>query len=128
MIPIIIIYVLSDKILIALEQDAEIAVIARRYCCILIPGIWAQSMFDATRKFLSAQFEIYIPLYIQFVTLLLHFLWCWLFITVFNWRETGAALATNITYILNMVAIDIICKTKESLKLTCPGFPDKRSF
>ena len=41
MIPIIIIYIFSDKILIALEQDAQIAVIAKRYCCILIPGIWA---------------------------------------------------------------------------------------
>lgn len=64
MIPIVIIYLLADKILIGLDQDPEISIIARRYCCILIPGIWAQSMFDATRKFLSAQFEIWIPLYI----------------------------------------------------------------
>lgn len=41
MIPIVVIYVLSDKILIALDQDPEISIIARRYCCILIPGIWA---------------------------------------------------------------------------------------
>jgi MATE family multidrug resistance protein len=58
MIPIIIIYIFADSILIALDQDPTIAVIAKRYCCVLIPGIWAQSMFDATRKFLSAQFEI----------------------------------------------------------------------
>lgn len=64
MIPIIIIYLLADKILIALHQDPEIAYIAKRYCCILIPGIWAQSMFDATRKFLSAQFEIHVNLYV----------------------------------------------------------------
>ena len=85
-------------------------------------------MFDATRKFLSAQFEISIPLYIQAVTLVLHLLWCWLFITVLDWRETGAAIATNITYILNMIAIDVICASKQSLKLTHQGLPDRRSF
>ena len=118
MIPIVIIYLLSDKILIALDQDPEISIIAKRYCCILIPGIWAQSMFDATRKFLSAQFEIEIPLYVQFFTLVLHFLWCYLFITVMGGREVGAAMATNITYILNMIIVDVVCVRKESLKKT----------
>ena len=41
MIPIIVIYIFSDKILIALQQDKAISIISRRYCCILIPGIWA---------------------------------------------------------------------------------------
>jgi len=30
----------------------------------------------------------------------------------FNLRETGAAVATNVTYILNMVVTDILCCTK----------------
>ena len=54
MVPIIIIYLFSDKILIALSQDPQISIIARRYCVVLIPGIYAQSLFDASRKFLSA--------------------------------------------------------------------------
>jgi len=54
MIPIIIIFCLSDKILIAVHQDATIATIAKRYCCMMIPGVWAMGMFDATRKFLSS--------------------------------------------------------------------------
>lgn len=85
-------------------------------------------MFDATRKFLSAQFEIWIPLYIQFATLILHFIWCYLFVSVWDGREVGAALATNITYISNMIAIDIICSRKESLKQTHQGLPDGRAF
>ena len=118
MIPIIILYALSDKILIALNQEAEIAVIARRYCCTLIPGIYAQSLFDATRRFLSAQFEQNIPLYVQLATLILHFLWCYIFIVALNLREVGAAIATNITYILNMVLLDAICHFKIELKKT----------
>lgn len=128
MIPIIIIYILSDKILIALNQDAAISIIAKRYCCLMIPGIWAQSMFDATRKFLSAQFETTIPLYVQLVTLILHILWCYLFIIVWDGREVGAAIATNITYILNMVICDIICRSKEKIRKTHILLPDATSF
>ena len=70
-------------------------------------------MFDATRKFMSAQFESRLPVYVQLVTLILHILWCYLFIYVWDGREVGAALATNITYILNMVLIDLACHYKE---------------
>ena len=118
MIPIAILYIFSDKILIALGQEPKIALIARRYCCALIPGIYAQSLFDATRRFLSAQFEQTLPLYVQLVTLIFHFLWCYLFIVVMDGREIGAAMATNITYILNMVLIDAICHFKPELKRT----------
>ena len=85
-------------------------------------------MFDANKKFLSAQFEICIPVYIQLFTLILHALLCYHFIVVHNGREYGAAMASNITYILNMVIIDIICSYKSSLKRTHGGLPDRRSF
>jgi Na+-driven multidrug efflux pump len=54
MIPIIVIFACSDRILIAIGQDAVISHIAKSYCCMLIPGVWAMGMFDATRKFLSS--------------------------------------------------------------------------
>ena len=128
MVPIVIIYLLSDKILIALDQDPEISIIARRYCCIVIPGIWAQAMFDATRKFLSAQFEIKVALYVQLVTLVFHLLWCYLFVSVFNWRDVGAAMATNLTYIGNMVGLEVFCRYDKNIVRTYQGLPDKRAF
>ena len=85
-------------------------------------------MFDATRKFLSAQFEISIPLYVQVITLILHFFWCYLFITLMDGREIGAAMATNLTYCLNMIILDIICSHKSSLKKTHAMIPDSRAF
>jgi len=128
MIPVIILYFFADKILIALDQDPEIAIIARRYCIVLIPGIYAQSLFDATRKFLSAQFEIKMNLYIQLCTLILHFLWCYLFIVVFDWREVGAAIATNITYIVNMICLDLYCYNSKKMQRTHKLMPDRRSL
>lgn len=67
-------------------------------------------------------------LYIQLGTLILHFLWSYLFIVVFDWREVGAALATNITYILNNILIDIYCSTSKNMQRTHKMWPDKRSF
>ena len=98
------------------------------YCCCLIPGIWGQSLFDATRRFLSAQFEATIPLYVQLVTLVLHFFWLWLFVTKMGLKEVGAAMATNITYLLNFILIEGVCMTKTSLKRTYQGVPDHRAF
>lgn len=54
MIPLIIIFALSDKILIGIGQDPGVSIIAKRYCTMMIPGVWAMGQFDATKKFLSA--------------------------------------------------------------------------
>jgi Na+-driven multidrug efflux pump len=56
MIPIAVVFSQSDKILIAIKQDVAVSTIARQYCCIMIPGVWATGLFDGTRKFLSSQF------------------------------------------------------------------------
>lgn len=41
LIPFFVIFAVSDILLIALGQDPTVSTIARTYCCILIPGIWA---------------------------------------------------------------------------------------
>lgn len=92
--------------------------IAKRYCCVLIPGTWANGTFDATRKFLSSQFVVHIPLYTQLITLVLHIFLCWLLVWHFDLKEVGAALATNITYILNMVISDAWCLATPSIRKT----------
>ena len=45
-------------------------------------------------------------------------------------KEVGAAMATNITYILNMVIVDIICKCSKKVQSrgTHQGLPDRRAF
>jgi Na+-driven multidrug efflux pump len=73
----------------------------------MIPGVWAMGQFDSTKKFLSSQYKTKIPVLVQLFTTILHFFWCRHFITNLGMRETGAAIATNITYILNMVISDL---------------------
>jgi len=43
---------------------------------------------------------------------------CWLLIWHFEMRETGAAIATNITYLLNMIITDTWCMSKASISKT----------
>jgi len=112
MIPIIIIFSLSDKILVGLGQDPQVSHISRVYVTILIPGVWALGQFDATKRFLSAQYSTQIPVWVQLFTTILHFFWCWLFIWNWDMKEKGAAFATNITWILNMLLTDIIVRYK----------------
>lgn len=64
------------------------------------------SQFDACRKFLIAQHKQNLPVYVQIVTTVLHFVWCYLFITYWDLRVVGAALSLNITYILNWIITD----------------------
>jgi multidrug resistance protein, MATE family len=113
MIPIIVIFAFSDTILVKLHQDAAVASIARTYVCLMIPGVWAMGQFDSTKKFLSSQYKNSIPVWAQVVTTILHFGWCQWFIVSLDMRERGAAAATNITYILNMVISDVIIRYKK---------------
>jgi len=113
MIPLIVIFAVSDKILIGIGQDAQVSQIAQTYVTLMIPGVWAMGQFDSTRKFLSSQYKTAIPVWTQLFTLALHFLWCYLFIRKNNWREKGAALATNITYLLNLIISDTIIRIQK---------------
>jgi multidrug resistance protein, MATE family len=47
-----------------------------------------------------------------------HFLWCHLFIIEFGWGMLGAALATNLTYLLNMILIDFVIVYSPAFNLT----------
>ena len=52
LIPVVILFLFMDKILIGLQQDPEIASIARDYCVWTIPGWFCLVQFDCTKRFL----------------------------------------------------------------------------
>ena len=107
MVPLIILYSLSDKILIGIKQDVGVSVIARNYAVVMIPGVWAMGQFDATKRFLSSQERAAIPVVTQIVTTILHYAWLVIFVNQLGLKEYGMAIATDLTYILNMVIADI---------------------
>lgn len=119
MIPMIIIFCLSDKILIGIHMDVDVSKTAKLYVTLMIPGVWAMGQFDSSKKFLSSQCKNTIPVVVQLITTILHFGLCWVFIYWLDMRERGAAAATNITYILNMLMTDFWIRYKKDV-----DFPD----
>eukprot|EP00347_Sterkiella_histriomuscorum_P002719 403367069 len=128
LIPIILLFMVSDQALIYIGQDAQIAYISKQYSLLMIPGIWAMTQFDAIRKFMIAQRQNTMPVYIQFVTMIMHFGWCHLFINVYNFGIVGAAMATNITFIVNLVLIDLFMYKSIKFQYTRAPFFNKSVF
>lgn len=121
-------FVNSEKLLLKLGQDPEISKLSSIYVCMVIPGVWSQIMFDATKKFHSAQFITELQLYAQFITLGFHFIWCYLFIAKWEMSYTGAAIALNITYCGNMFLIDFFSSINKQLKKSWRLIPDSSLF
>jgi Na+-driven multidrug efflux pump len=67
--PTAILALFADEILITFfKQDAYISELAIQYCILCMPGVWAMTQFDATKRFLSAQNHGGIPMVTQFIT------------------------------------------------------------
>ena len=63
MLPIMILFALSEKMLVAIDMDPEVSRHAKNYCCLMIPGVWAMIQFDATKRFCTSQFKSTLPFY-----------------------------------------------------------------
>ena len=88
-------------------MQEELAMDARLFCCLMIPGVWAQTQYDATKRYCTSQLKANIPFYVQLITSVLHVPCCVIFIQVLQWQIVGAAIALNISYVLSMVLLDI---------------------
>ena len=102
--PTVILLLFADEILITFfQQNAYVSEIAIQYCIICIPGVWAMTQFDATKRFLSALQMGSIPMLTQYATAIVQIICCYTFVIWFEWGILGVAAATNITFFLNMV-------------------------
>ena len=74
----------------------------------MIPGLWSLGQFDSTKKFLSAQRKNDIPVWVQAFTTIVHLFVCQKLIGEYEMKEVGAAIASDITFTLNMVLSDAL--------------------
>mmetsp|Transcript_4801 Transcript_4801/g.6341 ORF Transcript_4801/g.6341 Transcript_4801/m.6341 type:complete len:120 (-) Transcript_4801:860-1219(-) len=98
-----------EPLLIYMGQAPVIADIARRVCCLLIPGSWAACMFGADMRFLTSQFHVAAPLIILLVMIPLHALLSWVFINHNGLGVLGMAAATDLIQILMMFSLGLFC-------------------
>lgn len=91
------IYIFAGPLLKLMGQDPEIAELAGNYTILTIPQLFALAINFPTQKFLQAQSKVNVMAWIGFVAIIQHAVVLWLFISVFGWGVTGAAIAYNIT-------------------------------
>lgn len=109
----------TKEILIYLGQDEQISGMTYSYVIAMYPGSLFLTFYDLLIMFLNAQNLFKPAMFIQIITTILHFLFCYIFVEVFSWNIIGIAYATNLTQTLNFLLI--------MLYLTCL-WPERKTF
>ncbi|KAL9661303.1 hypothetical protein QQ045_026127 [Rhodiola kirilowii] len=108
------IYIFAAPILKLLGQQDEIADLAGKFTILVIPQFFSLAINFPTSKFLQAQSKVGVLTWISVVGLAIHVLSLWLFIFVFGWGTTGAAVAYDISswgiVVAQLVYVFVWCK------------------
>ncbi|KAK6942416.1 Multi antimicrobial extrusion protein [Dillenia turbinata] len=108
-------------------QDKEIMAEAGLYSCYMIPSIFAFAILLCLFKFLQAQNNV-VPMTITTAfTTLLNFPICWALVFKSSLGSKGAALASAISYWINVLMLAAYVKFSPSCNLTWTGF-SKEAF
>ncbi|XP_031275628.1 protein DETOXIFICATION 35-like [Pistacia vera] len=91
------VYIFATPILKLLGQEDEIADLAGQFTLLVIPQLFSLAINFPTQKFLQAQSRVSVIAWIGFVALTIHIVLLYLFVYVFDWGTTGAAIAFDIT-------------------------------
>ncbi|KAL7107080.1 hypothetical protein ACP275_06G031700 [Erythranthe tilingii] len=89
-------YIFATPILKLLGQRDEIADSAGVYTLMVLPQLCSLAIAFPTQKFLQAQSKVSVLAWIAVFTLASLTFMCWLFVCVFGWGATGAALAFDL--------------------------------
>ncbi|CAD8099445.1 unnamed protein product [Paramecium sonneborni] len=103
------------------SRREEIADCAWQYLWFLIPAIILAIIFESIKIFMASYKITYPFAIIHFITLLLHWLFSWLFIMKFEWGIPGAGFAIILTEIFNMIGIILFIQFTEYKKKIFQG-------
>lgn len=90
-------YVYSAPVLKLLGQEDDIADLAGKFSIQTIPQMFSLAINFPTQKFLQAQSRVQVLAWIGFAALIIHIGILYLFIKVFGWGTSGAAVAYDIS-------------------------------
>lgn len=90
-------YIFATPILKLVGQQEEIANLAGVYTLMVLPQLCSLAVIFPTQKFLQAQSKVFMLAWTGVIALISHIFLCWLFIYVFGWGATGAAVAFDIS-------------------------------
>ncbi|XP_077221207.1 protein DETOXIFICATION 12-like [Tasmannia lanceolata] len=116
--PLSLIWVSIGKLLSLMGQDPVISFEAGKYAMWTIPGLFAYAIVQPLIKFLQSQSLILPLLLSSFATLCIHVPLCWVLVFKSGLGNVGAALATSISFWLNVIIIGLYVMYSSSCKRT----------
>jgi MATE family multidrug resistance protein len=99
--------IFSKPMLLMIGQEDAVAQFASRFCHSMLPSLFFALQYNTTLRYLQAMNVFKPGMFITFFTVLLHPLWCYLFIYVFDHNVVGAGIAMSITQLLNWISIQV---------------------
>ncbi|RHN52702.1 putative multi antimicrobial extrusion protein [Medicago truncatula] len=121
-IPLAIIWANTRSILILLGQDLEISTEAGSYAKLMVPCLFAYGLLQCLNRFLQTQNIVFPMMFSSAVTTLLHLPLCWFMVYKSGLGSGGAAIASSISYWLNVIILALYVKFSPSCKKTWNGF------
>ncbi|KAK7270469.1 hypothetical protein RIF29_23637 [Crotalaria pallida] len=97
-------YIYATPLLKLLGEANDIAELAGQYAILSIPSMFSSAINLSIQRFLQFQSKVSVIMFMSFVALLIHSGLLYLFIHVFSWGLTGAAMAGNVSSWVNAVA------------------------
>lgn len=96
-IPIGIVWMLADKVLLALVPEARVAKLAGLYLKVVLAGAPGYAAFEAAKRYVQAQGLFSASLYVLLFCAPFNAFMNWLFVWKFKWGFVGAPIAVAIT-------------------------------
>ncbi|URE49148.1 Mate efflux family protein [Musa troglodytarum] len=120
-VPLALVWTYTSQILIAAGQNPEISAEAGKYACWLIPSLFAYGLLQCLVKFLQTQNTVIPMLISSGITAFFHIFICWVLVYIAGFGSKGAALATSISYWINVFLLAIYVKFSQACKETWTG-------
>ncbi|XP_057868201.2 protein DETOXIFICATION 16 [Cryptomeria japonica] len=121
-IPLTVVWAFMGNILIAFGQDPLISFEAGKFARWLIPGLFAYAVLQPLQKFLQAQSIVFPMMFCSAITTSFHVLICWAMVFKTGLGSKGAALATSISYWVNVALLILYIYISPVCKLTWASF------
>lgn len=121
-VPLSFIWTNTRSLLLALGQDPDIATEAGLYAKFMIPSLSAYGLLHCLIKFLQTQNIVFPMMVSTGITTMLHILVCWYLVVKSGLGSRGAALASGISYWMNVLFLMLYVKFSSSCAKTWTGF------
>ena len=118
-IPIGIIWLLADKVLLALVPEPEVAKLAGLYLKVVLAGAPGYAAFEAAKRYVQAQGLFSASLYVLLFCAPLNAFMNWLFVWKFEWGFIGAPIAVAITDNLLPIGLFIYVRFISKKGMSC---------